>query len=290
MVFRMQGVRSDDIMARPKKKGLIYFPKDVDYYDDVKIMDLLCEYGPLGQTIYDIILTYVYKNGYYLNISPDKLASLIVRIVGNRWIAEKDLVLQVIDYCADIGLFDKELLSRNIITSVGIQRRYSEVTVRSKADTSEYWLLEKKSSGDDISEAETRISETKTAVSEANIPQSKVNKIKSNESKVVCASPTDAQTHGPHGLIKLTSEQYEQLIADYGRSVIDEYIEKIGAYLSAGNIKPFSNHYATILKWLQGDGIKKRSEFSNNIEKIIQQAMKSTPKLKKPDTSEFSKE
>ena len=51
-------------MPRPKKTGLDYFPFDVDYWDDFKIMDLLNEYGPLGTTIYEIVLSRVYKKGY----------------------------------------------------------------------------------------------------------------------------------------------------------------------------------------------------------------------------------
>ena len=34
-------------MARPPKTGLDYFPKDVDFYNDYKIMDLLEKYGQL---------------------------------------------------------------------------------------------------------------------------------------------------------------------------------------------------------------------------------------------------
>ena len=53
-------------MARPIKKGLSYFPKDVDYYEDFKIMDLMNEYGPLGQTIYDVVISMIYREGYFL--------------------------------------------------------------------------------------------------------------------------------------------------------------------------------------------------------------------------------
>ena len=49
---------------------------------------------------------------------------------------------QVIQYCADIGLFDRALLSQSVITSAGIQRHYSEVTVRSKVNKEKYRLLE----------------------------------------------------------------------------------------------------------------------------------------------------
>ena len=71
----------------------------------------------------------------------DHLAARIVKMIGNRWIRKKDFVLQVIRFCADIGLFDKALLNQNVITSVGIQRRYSEVTVRNKVNKEKYWLL-----------------------------------------------------------------------------------------------------------------------------------------------------
>ena len=53
-------------MPRPPKQGLDYFPKDVGFYNDFKIMDLLEKYGPLGVTIYEVVLTEVYRNGYYL--------------------------------------------------------------------------------------------------------------------------------------------------------------------------------------------------------------------------------
>ena len=66
-------------MAKPLKKGLHYFPKDTDFYDDYKIIDLMSVYGPVGYTIYDYILTQVYNEGYYLEIPVDKLALLAVR-------------------------------------------------------------------------------------------------------------------------------------------------------------------------------------------------------------------
>ena len=49
-------------MGRHPKTGLDYFPKDVDYWDDFRIMDLMNEYGSLGTLIYDIVISKVYKN------------------------------------------------------------------------------------------------------------------------------------------------------------------------------------------------------------------------------------
>lgn len=130
-------------MGRKPKTGLDYFPKDVDYYDDFNIMDLMNEYGPLGQTIYDVVLCMIYHEGYYLEVPKmEQLAVKIIKTIGNRWVKKKDFVLQVIHYCAEIGLFDQDLLNQNVITSVGVQRRYKEVTVRNKVDRSKYWLID----------------------------------------------------------------------------------------------------------------------------------------------------
>lgn len=167
-------------MGRRPKKGLDYFPKDVDYYDDFKVMDLMNEYGPLGQTIYDVVLCMVYHEGYFMEIpSMEHLAIKVIKTIGNRWIKKKDFVLQVIHYCADIGLFDKTLLNQNVITSAGIQRRYNEVTVRNKVDKSKYWLIDKNGQSllnarkNPISVAEKPINVAEIQIDDAEIQQNK---------------------------------------------------------------------------------------------------------------------
>lgn len=82
-------------MGRPIKQGLSYFPKDVDFYNDYKIMDLLELRGPIGVTVYDALLTEIYKNGYYLAEPIDRISTMIVRIIGAKWVTKR-LVSQVI--------------------------------------------------------------------------------------------------------------------------------------------------------------------------------------------------
>lgn len=180
-------------MGRRPKTGLTYFPKDVDYYDDFKIMDLINEYGPLGQTIYDVLLCMIYHEGYYLAVpSMEQLAVKIIKTIGNRWVRKKDFVLQVIYYCADIGLFHKDLLNQNIITSVGIQRRYSEVTVRNKVQKEKYWLIDK--SGQPLLSAPSNaVSDTETGISVAEKPindaDNQQNKSKVNKRYIYFSNP-----------------------------------------------------------------------------------------------------
>lgn len=117
-------------MARPYKEGCSYFPSDVDIYSDFKIIDLLNEYGPLGYTVYDWVIRRVYQEGYYLQTDLNQLSTFFVRDIGSKWIRNKEVVLQVIHFCAELDLFDKDLLAQGVITSVGIQRRYVEITAR----------------------------------------------------------------------------------------------------------------------------------------------------------------
>lgn len=268
-------------MARPPKKGLDYFPKSTDFYDDDKIIDLLEEYGPIGLTIYDVVITVVYKNGYYLEIPVDKLASLTVRYIGNRWIKNKSLVIQVIHYCADIGLFDKDLLRQNVITSEGIQQCYSEVTARNKADKSKYWLLEKNNAHaacvsaplSPVSVAETHVNETETPVNSSKMQQSKVNKSKLNESKVI-VTETET-TYGQH--IRLKPSEYSELCEKYSEKVISDYIGRIDRYLDDSGKKPYKNHCKTLINWLEKDNVKPKSKPSFDLELYKEHAKNNKP-------------
>ena len=182
-------------MARPRKAGLTYFYKDVHDWDDLKIIDLVTRFGPSGFAVYDVVLCEIYKNGYYLETPIEKLALFVIRAIGSKWIKDKSFVLQVIQYCADIGLFNDVLLSQSVITSAEIQLHYSEVTARNKADKSKYWLLGESEKNDSpaavinasetgVSAAKTPVSDAKTRVNDADMHQSKANKSKVNKSKV----------------------------------------------------------------------------------------------------------
>lgn len=191
--------------GRPTTKGLSWFKKDVNYYEDFKIFDLIENYGPLGNTVFDCLLCMIYRGGYFIEIPLDKLSLIVMRTIGSKWFKQKDFVQQVIHYCADIGLFDKDLLAQNVLTSVGIQSRYAEATKRSKADKSLYWLIDENGqplknipfSG--VSDAETRVFAAKTPVSDAEIPtrEDKRRTDKRRERQAACAAaPTLDEVKG----------------------------------------------------------------------------------------------
>lgn len=258
-------------MARPAKKGLDYYPSDTNRRNDFKIMDLLNQYGPLGYTIYDFCLQYVYENGYFLDVPLQQVCLTLCRDIGAKWIKNKNLVGQVIDYCADIGLFDKDLLRQNVMTSVGIQRRYDSVTVRNKVDKSEFWLLGKEkceaalinAPKNGVSVTETKVIATETEVSATNMPQIKVNKIKEKEKKTDVFISLLLKDESDY---QVTFSQLNNLKNIYTLIDVENELVKMSKYfeLHPDNRKSLDDIKSYIDRWLlkrsdEVDGIRKNN-------------------------------
>ena len=173
----------------PNKKGLDYFPKTIDFYEDDRIFDLLDRYGPLGVTVYDCILCIVYKHGYYAEIPLDRLSKLITKMIGNKWVKNQKVVVQVVHFCSEIGLIDDGLMTENIITSVGIQRRFYEIAVKRmkrQLYNDKYWLLKNEENGEPLLNApkngitseENRIISEENQLTSEESPIENKNKIK----------------------------------------------------------------------------------------------------------------
>lgn len=258
-------------MARPAKKGLDYYPSDTNRRNDFKIMDLLNQYGPLGYTIYDFCLQYVYENGYFLDVPLQQVCLTLCRDIGAKWIKNKNLVGQVIDYCADIGLFDKDLLRQNVMTSVGIQRRYDSVTVRNKVDKSEFWLLGKENCEaalinapkNGVSATETKVIATETEVSATNMPQIKVNKIKEKEKKTDVFISLLLKDESDY---QVTFSQLNNLKNIYTLIDVENELVKMSKYfeLHPDNRKSLDDIKSYIDRWLlkrsdEVDGIRKNN-------------------------------
>lgn len=90
---------------------------------------------------------------------------------------------------------------------------------------------------------------------------------------------------GKHNTINITQNQYDDLCDKYGQAVINQYINRIDEYLFENKKKPYSNHYQTIIKWLESDKIKPLSfaSTSYDLDAIFQKALEDTPKVKKEE-------
>lgn len=255
-------------MARPKKKGLDYFPLDVDIFEDDKLFDVQNEYGPLGEVIYIRLLCLVYKNGYYYQFdSLDKLAALMIRSIGNRWTRDKKTVKDVISYLAKINLFSSELMQRNILTSRSIQERYLLAVERRQSKITDFNLLEKNQAKEGLINApqnqinvtETPINETETLVNADNngTKESKENKSKVNERK----------EESIFSDLNILQRQYNNLVSMSDSSSVNNYIDKIILWQNKSG-KYCRNPYQTIKCWIEQD---KRSQSNKDTSYDIDQ-------------------
>lgn len=216
-------------MPRPPKRGLDYFPLDVDMFSDGKIEDLIAKYSTDGLAIFLALLCIVYRHGYYFEAeSEDAIVRAIIKELYDDRIS-RQRVKDVLHFCGAIRLLDSRLLCENVVTSTAIQSRYDEVTVRNKADKSKYWLLPEKGGAlsnapeNEVSATETTVSATDIRVSVSDIPtnKSKENKNKSNENEITTTTPPD------------TMEVYRYFKEEYGKDIAVDEAFKFHAYNEA---------------------------------------------------------
>ena len=260
-------------MARrgaPNKKGLHFFSRPVNFYEDDKIFDLLERFGPLGVTIYDVILTIVYAQGYYAEMPKDKLARMAAHRIGSRWV-KKEAAVQVIDYCAEIGLLHDVLLSRGIVTSVGIQQEYRHISVdlmRRRLYDDNYWLLDEE--GEPLLNApKKRFSSEEKAISSEENPiysEEMHLRIEDNRKRTEKESerekaPAPARSYfGRYGNVCMSMEEYAALVADFGSEKAVNYIGRLGAHIKNSG-RSYPSHEATIRRWiLQDEESEKKRE------------------------------
>ncbi|MGP1478793.1 MAG: DUF4373 domain-containing protein [Capnocytophaga sp.] len=167
-------------MARPKKTGLDYFPFDVDFFNDEKIVAISGEFGIKGEMVAIRLLTAIYRNGYFIEWTEMLKMKLLKEIPS----ISPNLLTEIVQRLARWNFFDEELLSSaSVLTSRGIQKRYFEAMKRNSLSESLPYLL--------VSATKTPISATKTPQSKGK--ESKVNNISFLEKKKQKSTRTNAE-------------------------------------------------------------------------------------------------
>lgn len=130
-------------MARPRLKGLLYFPFDIDFFEDNKIRILKARYKSDGVLIYLFLLCETYREGYYIKVDDD-----FEYIISDELGIDQNKVKQVLNFLLKRSLFDNTLFSLDkVLTSAGIQRRYQlgikerMRKSRTPLEVGRYWLL-----------------------------------------------------------------------------------------------------------------------------------------------------
>lgn len=139
-------------MARPRKQGLDYFPFDVDFFQDEKIVAIGGQFGLKGELAAIKLLCAVYRNGYFAVWSEMLQAKLLRELPG----VSPGLLTQIITCLVRWGFFNEALFnSAKVLTSAGIQRRYFEVARKRNMERDLPYILENDKVLTNISSAET---------------------------------------------------------------------------------------------------------------------------------------
>ena len=127
-------------MARPVRNGLLYFPIDVDFFNDKKIKALKARYGGDGIAFYLYLLTEIYRNGYYITWDMDSEDSAIADLN-----ISEGFIKQVLTFLVGRSLLTSITTnSDTIITSPVIQKTYQEAIKGLRRDIEvdpDIWLL-----------------------------------------------------------------------------------------------------------------------------------------------------
>ena len=106
-------------MARPKKKGLDYFPVDTDIFQNVKIRRLIRRHKQAGFLLYMQLLCDIYRHSFYIQLTDDYCFDL-----AEQWNLTERGVKTMIRSMIEFGLFYNNLHRKDILTSRSIQERY----------------------------------------------------------------------------------------------------------------------------------------------------------------------
>ena len=112
-------------MARPRVKGMDYFPHDTNSLNDEKIEYLTSNFGAHGYAFYFIILERIYRTeNYELDLSSEAL----VGVLQKKTFSDAETFQKLIDLSVEIGLFDVDKYRQEkVLTSNGIKERAAMV-------------------------------------------------------------------------------------------------------------------------------------------------------------------
>lgn len=163
-------------MARPTKKGLDYFPLDVDFLSDLKVRRIIKACGKEAVHILVALLANIYRDEGYYVLWDDDLAFLVADEVGTKEGTVEELVKKAVQ----VKFFDKDIFDKySVLTSKGIQSRYILATKERKKVELEYkYLLT-----NEVNRSNISINGRNNSVNQGNNQQSKEKKSKEKEIK-----------------------------------------------------------------------------------------------------------
>lgn len=247
-------------MARPQKKGLDYFPLDVDLFADQKIKILKSRFGTDGIAIYIYLLCEIYKNGYYIKMDED-----YEYVLKDDLNLNDNVVSQIMEFLFNRSLLVRKLVkSDTFITSKAVQRRFQEaIKLRKKPVIvkPDLWLLSEEETlgcikvniNPDNSEIKPSLSKIKPDNSEikptkeSKGKESKGNKRKSNNNVPSADKSADS-----------TETHFISLILN-DKSFYNVTVEDVNHYRELYPAVDVAQELRSMCGWLEGNPTKRKT-------------------------------
>ncbi len=212
--------------------GLEYFPLDVDIDSDDKIELIEAKHGIVGFAVIIRLLMKIYRNSYYYEWGEKEQL-----LLSRRLNVDINTLNAIIEDAINWEIFDRKMFEKHkILTSKGIQKRYTEATKRRQGVelVREYLLL----NGNCLN-GYNNILIVDIKDDNADITtQSKVKESKVKESKVTYAE-----------FVHMTKSQHEKLIQKFGERAAATMIEILDNYKGSKG-KTYKDDYRAILNWV----------------------------------------
>ena len=228
--------------------GIPFVPLDCQL--DEKFQYIEAEFGLTGFAIVVKLFQRIYGgHGYYCEWN-DRVALLFAHQIG----AGVDVVRETVSAAIRERIFDEGMFKKyGILTSRGIQKRYSDVAKRRKTifENPEYALLccNQNSENADISSENVCNFEENVC----NSSTSKVNELNGSKVNVSCAAqPRQTNSESDENTIK------SALVQKYGAKVVDDYVNRYKAWCDSKGRYP-GRVYKNIKTWIEKDSVPELS-------------------------------
>lgn len=196
-------------MARPLKDSLDYFPLDIDFDQDDKLVVPMAKFGMQGLGVIVKIMGEVYRNGYFYPWTEREQY-----VFSNRVNVDINTVKDIVNECIKWGFFNPQVYdSHSVLTSKGFQKRFIEAAKRRKSITimEDYLLVDPTEECKNVAHSISIINANGNVVNVyinpdkcnsklAETPQSKVKESKGKESKELKNKELPPETLPPSGV------------------------------------------------------------------------------------------
>ncbi len=219
-------------MGRPTKKGIDYFPFDIDFFQDEKLVAIAGEFGLTGELTAIKLLCVIYHNGYYVEWNKMLKMKMLKELPG----VSAEQLGSIVERLVEWGFFDEGLFaSANVLTSRGIQERYFSIIKKRKTQGDFPFLL---------------VSDALTPVSDAETTQSKVKKRKVNKKKKNISSDDDIKESALSSPLSITNNLDKEIEFMKG----EEYWMNQLQVLHKMDVKEICAHFAAFRAQCLADG------------------------------------